>query len=90
MALPCQLRMYRVPELFLHLEYQRNLSLLAVTLVRNFVVRIVGFSADACSSRGGHKESSSHISVYIIYIHIYTHIYTYIHMHNYKSYIKSY
>lgn len=33
-----QLRMYRVPKLFKHLEYNLNLCLLAVTLVRNFVV----------------------------------------------------
>lgn len=42
------LRMYRVPELFLHLEYQRNLSLLAVTLVRNFVFTYYSVHWSAC------------------------------------------
>ena len=32
-----QLRMYRVPQFFLELEYKLNVSLLGVTLVRNFV-----------------------------------------------------
>jgi hypothetical protein len=32
-----QLRMYRVPQFFLDLEYKLNVSLLGVTLVRNFV-----------------------------------------------------
>ncbi len=34
--------MYRVPQFFLHLEYKLSVSLLAVTLVRNFVVRGAG------------------------------------------------
>ena len=33
-----QLRMYRVPAFFMHLEYKLTVSLLAVTLVRNFTV----------------------------------------------------
>lgn len=39
LVVPVQLRMYRVPQFFIHLEYKLTVSLLAVTLVRNFVVR---------------------------------------------------
>ena len=37
LAAVMQLRMYRVPQFFLDLEYKLNVSLLGVTLVRNFV-----------------------------------------------------
>lgn len=43
-----QLRMYRVPTFFLDLEYKLNISLLGVTLVRNFVFLYYSVHWSAC------------------------------------------
>ena len=56
---PLQLRMYRVPQFFLHLEYKLTVSLLAVTLVRNFVVWCFG-DVPSCS---GHVLAASALSI---------------------------